>query len=70
MTQLTGAVAGVAELAQDLVRIDSRSSRPNAPVAGRLESALAHTPDEHVRLSDLTDAVPILADLARRVAAG
>jgi acetylornithine deacetylase/succinyl-diaminopimelate desuccinylase-like protein len=38
-------------------------------VLGPGNIALAHTPDEHVLLSDLTDAVPILADLAQRVAA-
>jgi acetylornithine deacetylase/succinyl-diaminopimelate desuccinylase-like protein len=56
MTQLTDAVAGVAGLAQDLVRIDSRSSRPNIPVADRLEGALAAIPGLVVERTDYTDA--------------
>ena len=63
MTQLTAAVAGVAGLAQELVRIDSRSSRPNAPVADRLESALAAIPGLDVERIDYTDA----AGVAKRV---
>ena len=63
ITNLPDAIAGVAGLAQDLVRIDSRSFRPNAPIADRLESAIAAIPDLDLERIDYTDA----AGVAKRV---